>query len=752
MTAFRAALLASVTLVLSVGGIAAQTPAAPATNAPASSGLPSGLVRQGNVIMMAPISDSDANGPPELQITGERRVGLVHILPPADHDMFVRAFDAVDRGDWIAARGLADQGHDPVAKKLVEWRYLMDKNSGASFGEIDRFLKDNPDWPDRDILFARAEKAMDPGMDARAVVAWFGSRDPVSGIGAVRLGEAQIATGNAGHGRDLVRQAWIDSSFESDQEFAIVQRHGDILTPDIDRERLDHLLWHNLLADARREISRVTAEAQRIGNTRIALRTSPTTGERLLDNLPETLRDDPGVIFDQAHLLRQHGQVSEIPPLLVHAPTREMAKIAPTRWWTELNIDTRDALGQGSYRDAYLLASNTGLEPGSTEYSEAEFLAGWIALRELKEPRTALTHFQNLAHAATRPISLSRAHYWEGRCYEESGELASAWQQYRLAAQSPETFYGQLALAHIEASPNLHLNETVVDTSARRADFEHEEQTQAIRVLADLGLESLLRSFAVHDADTWSDAKHVKLLAEDLTRMGFKEIALRVAKEASYNNVLLLAYTHPVIPVPGYAGSGVAPEPAYVLGIIRQETEFDPDAVSGAGARGIMQVMPYSAKRSAGLAGVDYRPSDLTGDPVYNMRLGMAELASDLSDWGGSYILSAAAYNAGPGNVKKWIAEHGDPRDARVDPIDWIEQIPFNETRNYVMRVLENTEVYRNRIAGRDEPLRILADLYKPNAPQTKPLDYTPPPPAPPAVAVPVPVPKPAAPNSAASL
>ncbi|MGD0144920.1 MAG: lytic transglycosylase domain-containing protein [Rhizomicrobium sp.] len=750
MTAFRAALLASVTLAFCAGGLDAQTPP-PATSSTATTEhLPSGLIRQGGVIMMAPISDSDAGGPPELQITGERRVGLVHILPAADHDLFVRAFDAVDRGDWTAARGLADQGHDPVAKKLVEWRYLMDKNSGASFAEIDRFLKDNPDWPDRDILFARAEKAMDPTMDARAIVAWFGDRDPVSGNGRVRLGEALMATNAATRGRALVRQAWIEDSFEPDEEFAITQRHGDILTPDIDRERLNHLLWHNELADARREIARVDAEAQRIGAARIALRTSPATGERLLENLPQASRDDPGVIFDSARLLRQRGQVLQIPPLLARAPVREMAKINPTRWWDELNIDAREALDQGSYNNAYALASNTGLESGSTEYSESEFLAGWIALRELKEPKTALVHFQNLAHAVTRPISVARANYWEGRCYEESGELAAAWQHYHVAAQSPETFYGQLALAHIEAAPNLHLHETMVDANARRGDFEHEEQTQAIRVLADLGLESLLRSFSVHDADTYTDPRHIKLLAEDLTRMGFKEIAVRVAKEASYNNVLLLAYTHPVIPVPGYAGVGIAPEPAYVLGIIRQETEFDPDAVSGAGALGIMQVMPFTARRSAGLAGVEYRPSDLTGDPVYNMQLGMAELGSDLSDWGGSYILAAAAYNAGPGNVKKWIAAHGDPRDSRVDPIDWIEQIPFNETRNYVERVLENTEVYRNRIAGHDEPLRILADLYKPNAPQSKPLEYTPPPA--PAGALPVPVPKPAAGNSAASL
>jgi soluble lytic murein transglycosylase len=204
--------------------------------------------------------------------------------------------------------------------------------------------------------------------------------------------------------------------------------------------------------------------------------------------------------------------------------------------------------------------------------------------------------------------------------------------------------------------------------------------------------------------------------------MGFREVAVRAAKEASYSGVRLLAYSHPVISVPAYYGTGLAPEPALVLGIIRQETEFDADAISGAGARGIMQLMPESARRDARLAGLAYRPEALLDDASYNMQLGMTELSTHLADWGGSYVLAAAAYNAGPGNVRKWIANFGDPRDARIDPIDWIEQIPFTETRNYVQRVIENMEIYRNRLSGRDEPLRILADIYRPNAPQIGPL------------------------------
>ncbi len=708
-------------VVLAVGTAAAfaQTPAG------SSSDLPPGLIRQGNVITMQPIADSD-DGFSAQSFGGERRPGLVRYLTAADHDLYARALDAAARGDWTGARGLASQGHDPIANKVIQWRYLLDRNSGALFADISTFLKDNPDWPDRDVLFARAENAMDAMMDPHGVVAWFGDRAPETGVGKVRLGEALSAIDSGVRGREFIRQGWIEGSFDPQQELGIIQRDGAELTPDVDRLRLMHLLLRGDLEGARQEVSRLRGDDQRLAEVAIALKTNPSAGERMLDRLPTSTRGDAIVLLDYSKLLRQRNEIAAIPDLLVRAPTREMARINPGRWWSELNLDARDALTLGNARGAYQLAADTGLESGTNEYSEAQFLAGWIALRWLKDPREALSHFRNLAQAVTRPISKARAHYWEGRVHEAEGEIAEAVRQYRIAADSPETFYGQIALARIEAQPQLHLTNVTVDASGLRGTFEHEELTRAIRVLGDLGLESLLRVFAVHDADIYPDARHIKLLAEDLTAMGFREIALRVAKEASYSGVPLMAYLHPVIPVPAYNGIGTAPEPAFVLGIVRQETEFDPDAVSSAGARGIMQVMPSSARHDAQLAGVAYRSQALTGDATYSMQLGMAELSSYLSDWGGSYILAAAAYNAGAGNVRKWISQFGDPRDSRTDPIDWIEEIPFTETRNYVQRVIENMEVYRNRLAGRDEPLRILTDIYRPNAPQIGPLAYVP--------------------------
>jgi len=717
MQALRAFLIASAALGVMAAGTAAQT------GAPASGNdLPPGLVRQNGVIMMQPVSDSGEGGSGATSFGGERRQSLVHVLSAADHDLYSRAFDAAERGDWTAARAMAEQGQDPTARQLIEWRYLLDKNSGASFGQIAAFLKNNPDWPKRDTLFSRAEEAMDPAMDPHAVIAWFGDRTPVSGMGKIRLGEALISTGSAERGRDLVRQAWITCSFDPTQEFMVLQRHGDILTPEVDGARLEQLLARGDLAAARREMSRVTPEMQRLAAVRLALRTNPASGEREIDTLPDSQRNDPGLIFDQVHMLRQRDDVDAIPALLVRAPTREIAKINPTRWWTDLNLATRETLKNSDYRNAYAMAANTGLASDATEYSESEFLAGWVALRHLDEPRRALEHFRSLAETVSRPISRARAHYWEGRAYEAAGDVANARQQFRIASAFPETFYGQIALARLDRSPELEVPESAIDAETSRASYEGNDLTRAIRVLADLGYESLLREFSVHSADLYPNARHRALLAEDLTRMGFKEIALRVAKEASYDGVTMLEYSHPVISMPPYSGNAPAPEAAFVLGIIRQETEFDPDSVSSAGARGIMQIMPSTARRTAELAGLDYRPSALTGDVTYNMQLGMTELAGELADWGGSYVLAAAAYNAGPSNVRKWIATYGDPRDSRVDPVDWIEQIPFSETRNYVQRVIENMEVYRYRLAGRATPLRILTDLYRPNAPQIGPL------------------------------
>jgi peptidoglycan lytic transglycosylase len=688
--------------------------------------LPSGVVRQGNVITMQPIADSD-----QPEATGdtdaERRPGTSLVLSASDHELFSKAFDAADHGDWPQALALAARGQDTTARRLVQWRYLQDRYAKAPFAGIDSFLKAYPDWPRRGVLVVRAEEAMDPAMPPADVVSWFAGRNPISATGEIRLGEALIASGKVANGSYLVREGWANGTFDPAQELAIVQKDGAYLTPDTERRRLDNLIWADATADARREMARVDDATQRLAEVRIDLRNDPQKGEREAAELSADLGSDPRLLFDRARAARRLGDNNDAEALLLRTPYRELIKLHPDAVWTEINADARQALQDGNIRTAYQLVSDTGLTSGNN-FSDAEFMAGWIALRKLNDPQAALAHLTKLANGVSRPISLARARYWLGRTYEVLGDTASAWQNYHAAAAAPETFYGQLAMARIDAAPVVHLKAQAFDAVPSPAAFDRDDLVRAMRVLGDLGAQELLRTFALRYQELHPDAGHVKLLAQALVGMGFRDVALRVAKVAGYDGMSFPEFSYPVINVPAYRGPGVAPEPALVLGIIRQETEFDPDSVSHAGARGIMQVMPSSGRRSARAAGIPYRPNLLTDDPGYNMQLGMTEFSGYLGDWNGSLVLSTAAYNAGENNARRWIAAFGDPRSPSVDPIDWIEEIPFTETRNYVQRVIENLEIYRGRLAGRDQTLRILADLYAPNPPPTKVLSYTPPP------------------------
>lgn len=681
--------------------------------------LPNGLTQLGNVIMMQPIADN--SGDNGLLLNRERRPSSARVLSAADHDLYTRAFDAAERGDWIAARALAAQGHDALAARLVQWRYVLDKNSGASFAEIDGLQKNNPGWPMHDTMLARAEMALDPAMAPPAVVVWFAGRAPLTSIGMIRLGDAMIATGRPDAGRQMVQRGWTTGDFQPDQELAIVRKDGGFFTSDVDRARLSALITLEDAAAARRELSRVDDATQQLGEARLALRVNRAAGEKLVAHLPASVASDSELLFDRARAARRAGDNEAAARLLDRADLRTFARSHPPRWWTEASIVARGLVQSGNYRGAYAIVSDSGLSAG-IEFSESEFLAGWIALRYLKSPDMALAHFKKLEAGVSRPISLARARYWKGRCYEASGDVASAVAQYKLAAQAPDSFYGQIALARIDATPVLHVNDLQVDATTARDDFEKDELVRAMRVLADLGLQDMLRIFALRYQELHHDVAHAKTLAQTMVDLGFREIAVRVGKNAGYAGQPLLGFTHPVIPLPPYPLAGPAPEAAYVLGLIRQETEFDPDSVSRSGARGLMQLMPSSARIDATRAGLAWRPNDLSSDQNYNIQLGMVEFQHYVGDWNGSLVLAIASYNAGPNNVRKWLVANGDPRGAATDPIDWIESIPFGETRNYVQRVLENAQIYRNRLSGRDQPLRILADLYAPATPTLKPL------------------------------
>jgi len=701
MTALRSLLFLTVS---AVAALAQTVPAVPPGT------QTTGAARSGDVVMMQPIPDRDVGGLPG------PRPSRIRVLSPADHDLFVRAFEAAGRGDWTGARALAAQGQSPVAKRLLEWRYALDKNSGASFAEIDAAIKATEakssagTWPLRGTLQARAEAQITPDMPPADIVAWFGSKTPNSSIGKIRLGEALAATGDKTRGAGLIRSGWAEGSFDLPIEQAIIEKDATYLTPESERARLDALLWRSEIGAAKRQVTRV--DGGDLANARIALQTvGLPKAQALVDRLKGS--SDPGLLFDWSRALRLADRDSEAHALLLRIPAAELLKAHAGRWWTETSVQARDALASADPKLAFDLVQHAGFTSGD-QYADQQFLAGFIALRFLKDPGTALVAFQKLDAAVSRPISKSRSQYWQGRAYEASGDVAQARARYVLAAAYPETFYGQVALTRLGPTPGLRLSDTALE-AAGAGEVEAGPLMPEIKVLAELGQAGSLRAFVDRDVDTAPTPAHIKRLILLLNDWGYPEIAVRLAKGLSYTGVYLSAFTHPVIPIPSYPGPGTAPDPALVLGLIRQETEFDAYAVSSAGARGLMQMMPASAKIAAKQAKLPYRPGALLADTSYNMQLGMTEARGQLDRFGGSWVLATAAYNAGPNNIKKWLASNGDPRVS--DPIDWIEQIPFGETRNYVQRVLENTEVYRARLAGKDVPLQIAQDLYAPNPP-----------------------------------
>ena len=636
------------------------------------------------------------------------RPSSVHVLSAADHDLFLRASAAAERGDWTGARNLAAQGQNPVARQLLEWRYA--REGAATFPEIDAVLKSSTGWPGRGVLYARAEQSLPLEMGGSEVVAWFGARSPATAIGRVRLGEALIDAGQTARGRALVRDGWVGGSFDPATDLAIVQKDGSFITQADDRARLDNLIWQGAITAAKRELARVSGSTA-AAKARIALTAGLKAAKAALAAAAKS--DDPALLFDWASALRRAGNDDEAHAMLLRVPASAMLTAHAARWWTEHNIQARDALADNDAALALKLVTHAALTSGD-DYSEAQFLGGFIELRLLKDAKTALPWFQRMEAAVGRPISKAKAQYWQGRALDASGQADAALAQYRKAATHPETFYGQLALA--KTGGLLHLEDAAIE-AAPDSELDNDLLAPALRVLAELGEESDLRLFLDADAAANPSPRHLKRLMMDVTDWGYPEIAVRQAKLLGYGGSLILAYSHPVIPLPAFPGPGTPPPPALVLGLIRQESEFDPYAVSSAGARGIMQIMPSLAQAQARIAGLPYRPEALLGDPTYSIQLGMSEFGGFLTHYNGSVVLAIAAYNAGPSNAARWLKSIGDPRTGAVDPIDWIELLSFPETRNYEQRVLENTGAYRARLAGKDVPVQILSDLYAPGAP-----------------------------------
>ena len=625
------------------------------------------------------------------------------MLNASDSTIYRQAFALVDREAWSDARAVASTASDPLPAKFIQWLDLIRPGPGRSFDEITAFMRSNPDWPGQISLQERAERAMPSNMGTEETLAWFADREPVTIEGAAALARAMFAKGLTDQAIALVRRAWAELPVSAAAEGPFLAQNAAHLRLEDHVARLDRLLWDGQTEAAQRMMSLVDPAHRALATARIRLREKSGGVDVAIQQVPAELLRDPGLVYERARWRRQAGDDLGAAEILDPPPT---GIGRPDLMWRELENAARKALHRGDVSVAYRLSAGHGTTEGVV-FADGEWFAGWVASRFLAEHRLGYDHFTRMYAGVGSAVSLARGAYWAGRAAEAMGDIALAQNWYRSAAQNLSAYYGQLAAQKLGTLEGLGFQPTPQPTQAETDAFNQRELIRLIRMLAELGESDRARTFFVRLAERTESPTDLRLLAELGRTIGRDDYMVAVAKIARTKGVEMLELLYPVRTLP--PGSG--PEEALVLAIMRQESAFALDAVSSAGARGLMQLMPATAKHVAGRIGVSYDESRLTTDGDYNIGLGRSYLQDLLDRYNGSYVLAIASYNAGPARVSEWLNEYGDPRSPGVDVVDWIEMIPFSETRNYVQRVLENLQIYRYRMHGTTVALTLEQDL-----------------------------------------
>ncbi len=597
---------------------------------------------------------------------------------------------------------------DPVARKLAEWIILRSDDNGATVERYRAFLSANPSWPSQTFLRRRLEAALwDDHRDDSVVWSWFENESPVSAKGRFSLARALLARGDRANAERLVREAWRIDPMSEDTESIALDLFGALLTPGDQKARMDTLLYGSEHEAALRAAKRLGAGHVALAKARIADYKKASNTRALLEEVPHELHSDPGYIFSKIQLLRREEKFAEAAQLMLAAP-RDPARLHNLdEWWIERRLLARKMIDAGEHRSAYLIARDAALPTRDIYRTEQEFTAGWIALRFLNDPATAAQHFARIGVGSVNPTTLARAGYWQGRAAEAAGRSEAARAAYTAAAAQSTSYYGQLARAKLGLT-HIELNDAA---AARGRGVERLEIVRAVELLYALDEgEIAVPIFA--DMGENGDPDALTGLGELASRHSDARAMLLVGKAALNRGLPFDFFAYPVSGVPPFRAIGPEVERSVIYAIARQESAFNPNDVSSAQAYGLMQVTPDAGKYVCKRAGVGFDLARMKSDPVYNVALGSAELGGLLEDYRGSYIMTFAGYNAGRGSVKKWIDRYGDPRDQKVDAVDWVELIPFSETRNYVQRVMENLQVYRARFGGGTK-LQIEADLHR---------------------------------------
>jgi soluble lytic murein transglycosylase len=627
---------------------------------------------------------------------------------PIDITAVKQAIDLVGKNRADDATNVEGTISDPLARKLVEWVILRSDSGTTDFSRYVNFIAANPSWPSVATLRRRAEGVMwEERIDTQTVIGFFRAEPPHTVKGHFALARALMAQGDSAGAAATLRETWRNDGFSADLEAQGRAAFAGLMTPDDDAVRMDARLYVDDDDAGLRAAQHLNATALAVAKARAAVINQADNVKALLDAVPEAARHDAGYMFSRIQTLRRQDKITEAAQWLLAAP-RDPAKVVnPDPWWVERRLISRKLLDLGDAKMAYDVANGAAPPISDNFRAEQHFTAGWIALRFLREPGIAMAHFARVADGATSPITLARSYYWQARAAEVLGREQDARSLFEAAAHYPTAYYGQLARA------KLGLDEvTLRELPAPAPDNRMLELARVFEILYAIDNRDLIASMAADLGDKATDIGALVTLADIAARHNDARAVLLIGKPALSRGYPMERFAFPNFGVPNYQPIGPQVEACVVYSIVRQESAFNPRVVSSANAIGLMQVTPAAGRDTAKRFGVIFDQRRLMNDVVYNAQLGSAELGNDIASWRGSYILAFSAYNAGPRRAKEWIEQYGDPRDPKVDPVDWIERIPISETRNYVQRVIENMQIYRALIENNPK-LMIEADLRR---------------------------------------
>lgn len=594
--------------------------------------------------------------------------------------------------------------YDQTAEAVIRWNRLRQSDS-YSFSEYASFLTANPGFPGQDAMRKTAERAINLGTASPSqIVSYFERMPALTTTGEARHALALQALGRSDQARAVARRAWVGGALSPDDEGKLITAFGASFTSEDHDQRMERLLWEGATSSAARQIALVSPDRRDFFAARIALQTRAADASSRAASLDERFRNDPGYIVDRAGWLRNTGNSPAARAYLSSPRNLTKPPLDAEEWFETLLTNARGAASDAQWSTAYAIASKVddaypaGVQVRDRpigerdDYTSLVWLAGTTALQKLGRPGDAIGMFERYALAARSPQTQSKGFYWAGRAAERASQRDRASDYFKRAAAFTDQFYGQLAAERLgQQIPPPSSSLSISPSEAERTAFDNRAVVRAVKLLGEIGAWKDQTQFVrAISQDAKSDVDHY--FATELSReIGRPDLGVMIGRSAGlngHNDYIRAGF--PTVTVP----SGHESNFTMIHAIARQESQFDREAVSHAGARGLMQLMPGTARETAGKIGESYNLAGLTSDPLYNIRLGSTYFQNMLSYFGGSYPLAVAAYNAGPGNVNKWIRANGDPRTSSVDMIDWIEAIPIFETRNYVQRVLENAVVY----------------------------------------------------------